>query len=283
MKYIDRILDLKDKYDVFAFDMWGTVWSGGEFFDGIEDILIELNRDKKVIIISNNPRQEFKSENDFGKKGFIKGKHYDEIYSSGGLFLKEFIKGNDSKIFNMYPPEDKFEEYSPNYVDNPEEADYIHIGMPMIDGKLQMNMDLIEEKIEEIIKYNKPMLCSNPDLTAPLNAFKNGHRLYAIMPGMIAKRYIELGGKVQYFGKPYNNIFKYAISEDLKSKTIMIGDTIGTDIKGGQDAGIDTLFVQTGVSSSNARELGYSDIKDYIKDKGNGVKPTYILTNKHHY
>lgn len=288
MKKIDRILDLKDKYDVFAFDMWGTIWSGSDFFEGIENVLLELNRDKKVIIISNNPRRESKIEKSFIKQGLEVGKHYDEIYSSGGLFMKDFLSSNKAKIYKLYEPEDLFEDLGVEYVSSVFDADYISIGMPQIeiDGKLsfQMDMSIISKDLESLRDCNLPMLCSNPDLTAPLNEFSaDGKRLFAIMPGTIAKYYEDMGGKVIYFGKPHNNIFEYSIPKEIKSRAIMIGDTIGTDVKGGFDYGIDTLFLQTGVSSNDAKELGYQDIEEYIKEECNGVKPTYILTKTTHF
>merc|ERR1711908_245375 len=50
-----------------------------------------------------------------------------------------------------------------------------------------------------------PMICANPDFHVTLPDGTRGH-----MPGILARRYEELGGHVVYFGKPHRAAFEAA-------------------------------------------------------------------------
>jgi HAD superfamily hydrolase (TIGR01459 family) len=99
------------------------------------------------------------------------------------------------------------------------------------------------------------VLCANPDLIVDRGEL----RLYCA--GSVARAYEEAGGRVIWFGKPHAPT--YDQSFDLlaeiaggavpRAQVLAIGDGIGTDVKGGLDYGLDTVFVTGGLS---AGELG---------------------------
>ena len=97
-----------------------------------------------------------------------------------------------------------------------------------------------------------------------------------ITPGSLAKWYEEHGGRVYWFGKPYQNIYDYAkkISQVSANRSAMVGDTIRTDILGGFHAGMKTVLI-----------LGYGITQDKL-DEGltleqisdaEGALPDFIL------
>src|SRR5262249_43942286 len=67
-------------------------------------------------------------------------------------------------------------------------------------------------------------------------------------PGWIAWRYIELGGDVFEFGKPYAPIYEAtaALCGAEPGKAIMVGDNLATDIAGACRMGLSSLLVQNG-------------------------------------
>ena len=61
----------------------------------------------------------------------------------------------------------------------------------------------------------------------------------------IAKIFEELGGKVIYYGKPHEEIYKMCFKQ--KEKVLAIGDNLRTDIKGANNLNKDCLFISNGV------------------------------------
>jgi HAD superfamily hydrolase (TIGR01459 family) len=94
-----------------------------------------------------------------------------------------------------------------------------------------------------------PMVCANPDLTV-----ERGDKI-VYCAGALAADYETKGGGVAYAGKPYLPIYDmaYALIEKLKQKQVpkdrilCIGDGIRTDIKGAAAAGLDSIFIASGV------------------------------------
>jgi HAD superfamily hydrolase (TIGR01459 family) len=99
------------------------------------------------------------------------------------------------------------------------------------------------------------MLCANPDLVVE----RGDERVYCA--GAIADLYGTLGGDVLYAGKPHRPIYEAALAKAvaargtaaLPARTLAIGDSLRTDMRGAQALGIDGLFVSGGI---HAAELG---------------------------
>ncbi|WP_254054957.1 TIGR01459 family HAD-type hydrolase [Kiloniella sp. EL199] len=86
-----------------------------------------------------------------------------------------------------------------------------------------------ENLLLEAAKHEQLMICANPD-----RVVKRGDKTI-ICAGSLALRYEELGGKVSYIGKPYPDVFHQVINRFPtipNSRTVMIGDSLHTDIEG---------------------------------------------------
>eukprot|EP00898_Chlorokybus_atmophyticus_P004533 jgi/Chlat1/5080/Chrsp33S05003 len=94
-----------------------------------------------------------------------------------------------------------------------------------------------------------PMIVANPDVVTV-----SGNEL-AIMPGTLANMYRELGGVVRLMGKPdpvaYTECMRLADAEH--ASTVMVGDSLHHDIAGAAAAGIDSIFITSGI---HREELG---------------------------
>ena len=94
------------------------------------------------------------------------------------------------------------------------------------------------------------MVCTNPDLVVD----RGNNREFCA--GSVAKIFEDLGGDVEYFGKPYPLI--YTQSADIKKKNILcIGDNLNTDIKGANVQNFKSLFIMNGIhkNENNIDEL----------------------------
>jgi ribonucleotide monophosphatase NagD (HAD superfamily) len=74
-----------------------------------------------------------------------------------------------------------------------------------------------------------------------------------------------MGRKVTWIGKPYPDIYRYALEVIGNPKRVLcIGDSAEHDVAGGRGAGLDTLLVRTGVSA-DATE--FDPAPDYLMER----------------
>lgn len=276
----ENILDLIDKFDLYVFDIYGVLWNGKSVISGADKTLEELKKaGKKVLIMSNGTALSTKIEESYGKRGFIKGVHYDRIVSSGDAYHAYVLK--DKRLLKFYqfgrPSKALFEGSQYIELAKPEDADFVYAGVPQIfDGEIWRDYLTIEPFADELlslIKMNKTLVCANPDL----KAFENQYDEPVIRQGSVAKFYVENGGDVEYWGKPYGNIYDYALRNELmpRDRMLMIGDTLQTDILGGKNYGMKTVLVRRGISELNMREAGMQDMAAYARSLN--IVPDYIF------
>ena len=161
-------------------------------------------------------------------------------------YLKSKYKG--LKFFHVGPSRDfdlfkSFEEFKVNNLD---ESDFI-ICTGLYDN-FSKNLDYYKNLLKN--KVDKKMVCTNPDLIVD----RGNEREFCA--GSVAKIFEDLGGEVEYFGKPYPLI--YTQSADIKNKNILcIGDNLNTDIKGANVQNFKSLFIMNGIhkNENNIDEL----------------------------
>jgi HAD superfamily hydrolase (TIGR01450 family) len=122
--------------------------------------------------------------------------------------------------------------------------------------------------LEASLKRNpRAVYVGNPDIVAPRESG------FSTEPGHFAHRLADATGvAVQFFGKPFGNIFDLAFAQlgpFDPARTVMVGDSLHTDILGGQAAGIKTALI-----------AGYGffaghDVQGPIATSG--IQPDYIL------
>ena len=136
------------------------------------------------------------------------------------------------------------------------------------DEGFDWNVD-ISKSVNLLRKRNIPVIVANTDTRYPVGKGEVavaiggiGHMIEVI----VKKRFIR-------FGKPDSQMFFYAFEELQKRQKInrdeilMVGDTLTTDILGGNKFGLDTCLVLTGIT---LKEKAQTVIKSY------GIVPTYI-------
>ena len=88
------------------------------------------------------------------------------------------------------------------------------------------------------------MICTNPDLVVDRGEIRE------YCAGTIAQIFENLGGRVEYFGKPYPLI--YDLSADKKNKKVLcIGDNLNTDIKGANIQKFNSLLILSGIHKND--------------------------------
>ena len=127
----------------------------------------------------------------------------------------------------------------------------------------------ISKAVNLLRRKNIPSIVANSDLTYP--ASKN---VVSIATGGVADIVERIVQKTfMHFGKPDGSMFMYALEQlmekgDFKKREIlMVGDTLYTDILGGNKFGVDTALVLTGNTRRQRAEVlirSYGIIPDYI-------------------
>lgn len=273
--------DLYGNYDSFFIDVYGVLYNGSDFFDGVLDLLEKMKKaNKKLIILSNTTLVSDACKMKYREKGLLENIHYDMFISSGEAFkqtLQIHISGAKTYFSAFLRNKAIFDESGLCEVESIEKSDFVYVGAlnkngkPYIadnletkNGKIIAMEDLTSvdcheiEGIEEIsnlldicLKENKTLVIANPDIFALENVEINGvfEKRPVLCQGIVGEFYEKFGGKVIYFGKPYSAIYDFAKKFISKSdKTAMIGDTLWTDILGGNIANIETVLTLTGVS-----------------------------------
>ena len=121
--------------------------------------------------------------------------------------------------------------------------------------------------VASLKRDQRPVYVGNPDIVAPREVG------FSTEPGSYAHSLADATGvEPRFFGKPFHNIFDLAfarLSEFDPARTVIVGDSLHTDILGGQAAGIKTALI-----------AGYGffagqDVEGPIETSG--IQPDYIL------
>ena len=277
MKPIPGISAIYDQYDGFLIDSWGVLQDGVHRFPAATECLENLiEKGKKIIIVSNAARRHNEICRELEKVG-ITDNLYTGIMSSGEmtwLALHTQIVENINGICGYYlgPMRSRTlcDDLDYQWTEILEDADFIlNTGAP--NGN-PAKADHLTPLLTQMRDLNLPMICANPDQIA----IRGGE--FGISAGAIAKLYEELkGGPVTYFGKPGSDIFESALKllPDMdKSKIIMIGDGLATDIAGAQNTDIDSVFITSGIHKG---ELTISDIDSITQcTRSYNASPTFV-------
>ncbi len=251
---------LKEK-KCFIFDMDGTIYLGDELISGSIDLLKHIESlDKNFIFLTNNS----------SKNRSI----YQAKLKKMGLDVKEekiFTSGEATRIYiNKFKPKAKIFLLGNNSL----EEEFLENGFTLIKDRegnpdyvvLGFDTTLTYEKIWiacDYIKNGIEFLATHPDDVCPLPKGKT-------MPdtGAMIKMFEAATNGItpKIIGKPNKLIIDSILKKySLKPQdVIMVGDRLYTDIKLGENAGIDSILVLTG-------EATKEDVKNST------IKPTFVF------
>ena len=256
---------IANDFDLFFIDIWGVLHNGVDLFENSIHALNELEKlNKEYILLTNAPRPNSAVVNFLKKMGLEKGK-CKKVYTSGEAALNYLnFELAGQKFFHIGPPRDfgLFKLFEKNKVNNLEDSDFLLCTglFDEYDKELNYYENLFEHKTD------KKMICTNPDLVVD----RGNKREFCA--GSIAKVFEKLGGKVDYFGKPYPLVYNQATKTKNK-KILCIGDNLNTDIRGANIQNFNSLLISEGIHrneiKNNLNNLikSYNVEVDYIQSK----------------
>lgn len=269
-EYISSVSELAGSFDVFLFDAFGVLNLGDRPIMGAAEMLADLKAAGKHIYIITNA------------SSFTKGYTLKKYLSMGfELNEKSVITSRDILLENISEETGTiglisgFRETS----DMPGrkiifsgEAGFEDADIFIFADSAGWNQADQADWISSLKAEPRPVYVANPDITAP-----RGH-CFSAEPGYFTLTAEEdVFEQMRFFGKPFIDIYSHAfekISAETgltdRSRMLMTGDTLHTDIIGGASSGVKTLLL------TSYGFFAGRNIKPYIRKSG--IVPDYILT-----
>lgn len=264
---------LTDKYDAFLIDQFGVLLSGEGAYPRAPMALKRLAKmGKCIILISNSGKRSEPNNIRLVTNGFERDS-FEMVLSSGEVafgYLEQRIgnripAGAKVLVIALNDDTSSIAGLPLSVTQDSDEAELI-IMISCHGGDIPL--EAYQSILEGPARRGVLCLCTNPDmikLTSKGTTFSTGR---------IAKLYEELGGKVEWIGKPYPLIYNKAfeiLGKPDPTKILCIGDSPAHDIKGGQAAGFATALVRTGIHAE------MSDAKIAVECSELGAVPDYII------
>lgn len=256
MREINSLLDIAPQTDAFFIDIFGVLWNGEGYFPHALSVMEALEKEgKKIYILSNSTTVSKYLKEKHDVLGMKQGIHYTKIVPSADVLKEKMeqenfldtVMGKDGKFTIIGRPNDRlFEKVLDRYTPDLDKASAVYFGsLEVIPGEDLETLDPFLPDAEKALKKELPAICANPDHFAFRGQTKH------VVQGLLGKWYEDRGGKVYWFGKPYPEIYEYTLklSNTVPEKTVMVGDTIRTDVKGAKDCGLKTVLItETGIT-----------------------------------
>jgi HAD superfamily hydrolase (TIGR01459 family) len=258
-RLISGVSDIVEDYDALLVDLWGCVVDGIVAFPAALDCLRRIRAaGRTVIFVTNVPRPGSVVRARLGELG-VTPDCYDGLVTSGDATIDALNRRDDSwhAAFGerFYHIGANRNEELVNQIRGSDaaigEADYIlTTGFRSRSGETP---EIYRPIFAQALARRLPMVCANPD-----QASAHGDRI-VYRAGAVAQAYLDQGGDVRFHGKPHERIYRMAfdmIGRADRSRVLMIGDNLATDVLGAQSAGIDALWIAGGL---HADEIGLAE------------------------
>jgi glycerol 3-phosphatase-2 len=265
--------DIAGDVDLFILDAYGVLNVGATPIPGAVETVNGLQRQGKLVMVLTNGATVTAAQALAKYQGF--GLEFDrwQVVSSRELAATEAKKHNLrwALASRLDVPAGEFGNNTQMLLDDPdvyEQADgFVLLSAGTWSPRRQAML------LDTLLRRPRPLLVGNPDLVAP-----NEHA-FSIEPGYFAHEIADATEvEPDFYGKPYGNAFAGVMAQleavgntaPSPQRTVMVGDSLHTDILGGAAAGFRTALI-----TSHGLFRGI-DPQPFIDDTG--IRPDYLLT-----
>jgi len=250
---------LPARYRLILCDIWGVVHDGVRLYPGAAERLQQWRGEgRTVVLITNAPRTADAVEAQLLRLGLPR-EAWDGIATSGEAGIAALLALGSAVGF-IGTAEDRaiLEGRGVRIVDGDAFAELACTGL----DERRRHIDDYLPELERLAGRGVRMHCLNPDRVVVRGGVPEG------CAGAIADLYAGLGGRVEWYGKPFPAIYRHALSlasQPPASVVLAIGDALQTDVLGAARLGFDTVFVAGGIHAGEpfppdfGRENGLGD------------------------
>jgi HAD superfamily hydrolase (TIGR01459 family) len=241
--------ELLSAYDVLFCDVWGVVHDGVTAAPGAMRALTKFREGGgTVVLVSNAPVPKHRVADMLDSRKVTRDA-WDDIVSSGAIALKHVADARYERVYYIGPRARDAAFFSNSTAKPADLNDAEAIVCTGLNDDVHETVESYKEVLQEGVARGLTFVCANPDFWVDV-----GGTLY-LCAGALADRYEHLGGQVFWAGKPHLSAYGTAheVANSLrgspveKSKILVIGDAVRTDLKGAENAGLDALFVTSGI------------------------------------
>lgn len=273
MKSLSTLADLHGQYDVLLCDIWGVVHNGRQAHTSAITALQQFRANGGgVVLITNSPRPRGDVETQLDTIG-VPNKCWDALITSGDATRFVLQSHAPGPVFHLGPDRDRglYDALPLTFTNSL--ADATIISCTGLYDDTSEGPDDYRDVLTQAKKQNLPMICANPDVVV----HRGDDLIYCA--GALAELYNTIGGQVILAGKPHTPIYQLSFDAaakaghtiDDKSRVLVIGDGLQTDIKGANDQDLDCMLITGGL----ARDMTAADIQTTL-DKDN-LRCQYIM------
>jgi len=269
-KKVSGLKPLINDFDLFLIDQYGVLHNGNEPYPGAVETLKKLKLlNKRVVIISNSGKRASVNISRLATLGF-NDSLFDNVITSGEVAfnrLQSRLHGSSTKLCYLIARDKDLSAITGLDLGLAEDAASADLILISASEAERYSEDAYREQLRDAAKHNIPCVCTNPDkkmLTSTGLQFGAGR---------IAEIYEELGGLVEWIGKPYPAIYQNILNlhgDCKKERILCIGDSIEHDIAGGQGVNLKSLLVMTGINTGLTMDELQSQFRQY------NTTPAYI-------
>jgi HAD superfamily hydrolase (TIGR01459 family) len=233
--------DLPDDYRVVLCDIWGCVHDGVHPYPGAADRLRRWREERRtIILITNAPRTAEAVSAQLQQIG-LDSSLWDGVATGGDAGI-ECLRTCPEPVGFIGTAADRaiLEGKGVRIADG---DDFTDLACAGLDEHRRHVSDYTEE-LERLARRDVRMHCLNPDRVV----IRGG----CVEPcaGALADVYMGLGGRVEWYGKPYPAIYKHALhlaGDPSPDEVLAIGDGLHTDLLGAARMGFGFVFVAGGI------------------------------------
>lgn len=267
---------LIQRYDVFFLDAYGVLVRSSGPLPGAAAFLQRLHDSGKTVLLLSNDASRSADTTLHRYQGFGLPIAREQILTSGMLLVDHYaahgLRGAPTIVLGTEDSQRYVRDAGGRVVPaSDDSAEVVVIG----DDDGYEFLDTVNDTITVLLRrldrgLDTHLVSPNPDLVFPRGPGSYGITSGAIVPMIEAVlRLRDPSGQRRFhqLGKPYAPMFEAGVKRVPgvdRSRIVMVGDQILTDIKGAVDFGLDSVFVESGIGR-RADTLVH------------GVDPTWVL------
>ena len=276
-KLVTSLLDIANEFDVLLLDGFGVLNVGAETIEGMPEIINGLvEQGKSAFVLTNGATFPVaKNAARYPKWGYSISP--DNVISSRSAVehaVPSHPLSTRGKTWGVIG--------SPDYDASTLKVKSVYLteeNVDAVDGIIFLGtMEWSAEKqvwlLESLSKRPCPVLFGNPDVCAPLV------EAFTVEPGTYALDIKAINGvDVHFFGKPFQLCYALSFNKILEvvgnitpDRVLMVGDTLHTDILGGNTFGMKTALM------ADYGFLRGRNPYDFIEESG--IQPDFVVSHR---
>lgn len=244
---------LDPRYRLILCDVWGVVHDGVSLYPGAAERLREWREQGRfVVLITNAPRTAEAVKTQLARIG-LAADAYDAVATSGEAGIEALLAlGRPVGFVGTQGDREILERRGVRIADDDGFADLACTGLT----ETRPRPEDYRTDLERWANRDVHLHCLNPDRLVIRGGVPEA------CAGAIADLYAMLGGRVTWYGKPHETIYRHALhlaGNPPADEVLAVGDSLQTDVLGAARMGFDTVFVAGGIHAGEPFPEDFGD------------------------